>query len=66
MYVLIHLFILFLYVYIADCIVYAASRPTNVVISVLEVLPNAQADMTTVHSSNNNNVFSLLEKKSSD
>ncbi|CAG8530755.1 3259_t:CDS:2 [Paraglomus occultum] len=34
---------------IADCIIYAASRPTNVVISELTVLPNAQADITLVH-----------------
>ncbi|CAH1768902.1 4007_t:CDS:2, partial [Entrophospora sp. SA101] len=36
---------------IADCIVYAAGRPQNVVISILEVLPNAQADIANIYRS---------------
>ncbi|CAJ0761449.1 21500_t:CDS:10 [Entrophospora sp. SA101] len=45
---------------IAECIVYTATRPKNVVISVLEVLPNAQADITTIHRSNSSNFISSL------
>ncbi|KAG9296626.1 hypothetical protein G9A89_002897 [Geosiphon pyriformis] len=38
---------------VADCIIFAAARPNNVVISELTVLPNAQADMTLIHREGN-------------
>jgi len=48
---------------IAECIVFGANRPINVVISELTVLPNAQADTLTVHRDNNINIISALAEK---
>ncbi|CAJ0750914.1 20821_t:CDS:2, partial [Entrophospora sp. SA101] len=50
---------------IADCIVYAAGRPQNVVISILEVLPNAQADIANIYrsSSSKDLVFDTVRYK---
>ncbi|CAG8539825.1 7321_t:CDS:2 [Funneliformis mosseae] len=49
--------------YSAECVVFGANRPTNVVISELTVLPNAQADIVTIHRDNNIDLFDALAEK---
>jgi 3-hydroxy acid dehydrogenase/malonic semialdehyde reductase len=48
---------------VAECVVFGANRPLNVVISELTVLPNAQADLSTTHRENNVNLVSALAEK---
>ncbi|CAI2176612.1 11061_t:CDS:2 [Funneliformis geosporum] len=48
---------------IAECVVFGANRPTNVVISELTVLPNAQVDVVTIHRDTNIDLFGALAEK---
>ncbi|RIA80503.1 hypothetical protein C1645_730095 [Glomus cerebriforme] len=48
---------------IAECVVFGANRPTNVVISELTVLPNSQVDTVTIHRENNNNIINTLTER---
>ncbi|GBC32103.1 NAD(P)-binding protein [Rhizophagus irregularis DAOM 181602=DAOM 197198] len=48
---------------IAECVVFGANRPTNVVISELNVLSNAQADIVTIHRDNDFNLMEALSEK---
>ncbi|PKY38035.1 NAD(P)-binding protein [Rhizophagus irregularis] len=48
---------------IAECVVFGANRPTNVVISELNVLPNAQVDTVTIHRDNDFNPMKALSEK---
>jgi len=45
---------------VAECVVFGANRPINVVISELTVLSNAQADLTTIHRDNDFNLMNAL------
>ncbi|GBB99432.1 hypothetical protein RclHR1_03520012 [Rhizophagus clarus] len=48
---------------IAECIIFGASRPANVVISELTVLPNAQADVSLIHRDTDLNFMNALSEQ---
>lgn len=50
-------------IFSAECVVFGANRPTNVVISELNVLPNAQVDTVTIHRDNDFNPMKVLSEK---
>ncbi|RIB10376.1 hypothetical protein C2G38_194154 [Gigaspora rosea] len=47
---------------VAECVVFVAARPTNVVISEIEILPNAQADVQSLKIENSDYMKTLTEK----
>ncbi|CAG8459514.1 12393_t:CDS:2 [Dentiscutata heterogama] len=46
---------------VAECVVFVAARPTNVVVSEIEILPNAQADAQSLRIENSDYMKTLAE-----